>query len=187
VTDLDHVADVVAPPAGLWFAYRFLGWRLDGPYRTWLLADLADPRWLRRYRVRHLAMVATSAFVLISAVSLRYGRFPTAGIGGFIGSALGPFIFPERIRRSVARRQLLPGEETTWWHRLSNLSWTGLSLGALLQVDAPGEAVLVRVGPPVSLYAVVRRRDDATLDVQPVQLSAPGIYREAIDDLDHCT
>lgn len=237
MTDVDRTTDVVAPPAGLRFAYRFLGWRIEEPYRAWLLADLADPTWLRRYRLRNLAFVTTVAGVCIAFVQWRYQRFPLAGLGGFLGGALGPFLFPDRVRQQVARRQLLARAETTWWHRLSNQTWTAINIALVVavltaavvgldaierddraeqaavtcatpspevtvavlerfgnsevyrptvQVDAPGNAVLVRVGPPVSLYVAVTRRADATLDVLPVELVAPGIYQQAIDDLDSC-
>ncbi len=132
MTDIDRAADVVTPPTGLRIAYRFFGWRLEEPYRAWLLADLADPTWLRRYRIRHLAFIATIAAVTLSAFHLRYGRFPLAGIVGLIGGALGPFLNSARLRQQIARRQLLPGEQTTWWHRLSNGTWTGINVALLI-------------------------------------------------------
>lgn len=182
------------PPAGLRFAYRFLGWRYD--------------------------------------------RLPWAGVGAFIGSALGPFVRPARFRQAVARRQLLPGEETTWWHRLSNATWTSINVTVVIavivaavvgldaiersnsnpdplpvvacatpppevtlavltrlgtpevsrparQVAAPGAAILVRIGPPDVRYAVVRPVA-GTFDIQFIEPATAGLYAEAVVAVNRC-
>lgn len=94
---------VDTPPAGLRFAYRFFGWRIEEPYRQWLLADLADPTWLRRYRLRHLAFVTVAAALILGSFQWRYDRFPWAGVGGSSAARS----VPSSVRRDFARRSLV--------------------------------------------------------------------------------
>lgn len=51
---------------------------------------------------------------------------------------------------------MLPGEETTWWHRLSNVTWTSINVTVV---------VVIVVALVVGLEAI--KRDDALADSPP--------------------
>lgn len=118
---------ITTPPLGLRLLYHTLGWRLDEPYRAWVAADLADPRWFHRHWCVFAPFLLLFGTLLYGSAWLLTGRFNTAGfLAVVVVGALFPRSQPDRAHRFAAARQGLAGTPG-WWARLPNVAMAGLT------------------------------------------------------------